>query len=124
MEASSLITLFVLTAMASGGHSTAYTTKPDMQTCKASIAPVTEILTNGGVTVLAIECVTMKQRVTQFQHRPPKDAPRTAYLNRLVRGDLTLIEQESESACKANHPQKAQGDIRQFCATSKQSLQK
>lgn len=123
MAASSLITLFVLTAMAGGGQSTAYTTKADMESCKASIAPVTEILTNGGVDVLTIECVTTKQIITQFKHRPPKDAPRTAYLNQIVNGELTLIKQESEAACQAAHPQKASGDIRQYCATSKQSLQ-
>jgi hypothetical protein len=123
MATSSIITLFVLTAMAGGGQSSAYTTKPTMEACKASIAPVTEILTNGGVTVIAMECVTSSQIITQFKHRPPKDAPRTAYLNQIVKGDLTLIEQESEASCNKAHPQKTMGEIRQFCATSKQSLQ-
>jgi hypothetical protein len=124
MAASSIVTLFVLTAMAGGGQSTAYTTKADMDTCNASVVPVTEILTNGGVEVITIECVTTKQLITQFKHRPPKDAPRTAYLNQIVSGELTLIEQESEATCNAEHPEKASGEIRQYCATSKQSLQK
>ncbi|HAT87782.1 MAG TPA: hypothetical protein DCS30_18690 [Rhizobiales bacterium] len=123
MTASSIVTLFVLTAMAGGGQSTAYTTKADMDTCKASILPVTEILTNGGVEIITIDCVMTKQAITQFKHRPPKDAPRTAYLNQIVGGELTLVEQKSEAACKDEHPEKIKGEIRQYCATSKQSLQ-
>ncbi|MCT4656849.1 MAG: hypothetical protein N4A65_13650 [Cohaesibacter sp.] len=124
MAASSLVTLFVLTAMAGGGHSTAYTTKESMEACKATIAPVEEILTNGGVKVISIDCVTTSQKVTQFKHRPPKDAPRVAFLNVIDKGVLTITAQDSEEACQKAYPANLEEDVKQICSTSKQQLEK
>lgn len=126
---STFVTLFVLTAMPAGtpfegGMSTAYTTKDNMEACKASIEPVTDILTAGGVEVVTIECVTTGQPITQFQHRPPKDAPRHAFLNRIKDGKLMIIPQESEKACKTAYDDQGNGDVRHYCSTSKQDLVK
>lgn len=126
---SSFVTLFVLTAMPAGtpfegGMSTAYTTKDTMEACEASIEPVTAILTDGGVKVVTIECLTTGQPITQFQHRPPKNAPRHAFLNRIKDGKLMLIPQESEKACQAAYSQQDKDGLRHYCSTSKQSLVK
>lgn len=124
-----LVTLFVLTAMPAeapfeGGMSTAYTIKESRDVCEASIESVNEILAAGGVKVVTIECLTMGQPITQFQHRPPKDAPRHAFLNRIKDGKLMLIPQQSEKACQATYTQQDKDGIRQYCSTSKQNLAK
>ncbi len=123
---STIVTLFVLTAMPgeqmAGKHSTAYTNKADMATCEASVGPVTDILTNGGVKVVSIECLKTSQPITQFKHRPPKDAPRHAYLNRISDGQLMLLPQESEEACLKAYETGGTGKVRHICSTSKQQL--
>lgn len=126
---STFVTLFVLTAMPvgtpfEGGMSSAYTTKDNMEACMASIEPVKEILTSGGVKVVTIECLTTGQPITQFQHRPPKDAPRYAILNRIAGDKLMLIPQQSEKACQAAYNQQVKDGLRHYCSTSKQELVK
>lgn len=120
MASSALVTLFVLTAMSGGGYSTAYTTKPDMETCKASVPVVKEILTNGGVEVTSIQCLMTEQSLTQFKHRPPKGALRYPMLN-IIKGDRLIVTQTaSMEICKAKRVEaKSAGQIA-HCSTSKQ----
>ena len=127
--AATVVTLFVLTAMPAGspfegGMSSAYTNKDNLEACQASIEPVKEILVGGGVEVVTMECLKTSQPITQFKHRPPKDAKRRAFLNRINGDQLMIIPQETEKGCQAAYPEVKDGDLRHYCSTSKQNLVK